>query len=381
MLVANLLVLGFVGGLVYAGAKALSHYEGARNTSKPSVSTPSTPVGMLATVDAENRLSSITLFVMRPAPSMGGSLVSVPISSDTSSGVGDRISLADVYAKDGAEALARALENTMGITIDASDIATPEELQTLVRQLEPITVTLPQAVSTTSKGQDVVLYPAGELSMSAFEWSTALNARIADETERTRRPTIEALWAGVAKSIGTGAVKPNSSLAPGSFDLIANRVFAGTTAARGLPANRFAPGVIPAGSDIEQLDIPETVLVIASIAPSAMSAPNPGLVYRLEAPPGSEAQVKYAIQIILYLHGNVHSVYLNGPSQSPTLMYMYDQRFTAETIKALKIFGNIQSMPSDQRIEGVDVVLKLGSSYLDSDLSNGAMPSTTTTLG
>jgi len=186
------------------------------------------------------------------------------------------------------------------------------------------------------------------------------------------------LWVGLAQTVGKGVVKLDSSLAPKSFGLVMNRVFAGPVSARGLPAARFASGAVPAGADVEQLDRPEAVLVMASIAPNSMSAPNPGLVYRLEAPPGSEAKVKYAISVILYLGGNVHSVYMKGPAQEATKMYMYDERFAEQTLNALKVFGKVQSVAPDQRIDGVDVVLQLGSSFLAGASSN-TMPSTTTT--
>ena len=381
MLLINVVVLGLVGGLLYAGAKALSRYEGAKNTAKPIIQVPDTPVGMLAAVDAQNQLSSVALFVMKPAPATGGSIVVVPVSSDTSAGVGQRISLADVYKKGGATALAAAVESTLSITLSSSDVATPEQLQAMLRPVSKIAVVLPQEVRTTENGQTVSLFPAGATTMSPFDWTTALNARVADETDRTRRSTIDALWAGLAKSIGDGVVKVESALAPKSFEQTFNSVLAGPTAARGLPANRITDGTVPSGADVEQLDHPEAIFVMASIAPSAMSATNPGLVYRLEAPPGSDAKVKYAISVILYLGGNIHSVYMNGPSQEATQMYMYDQRFAEQTLNALKVFGVVQSVPPDQRIDGVDVVLQLGSSFLNGN-QNGAMPSTTsTTIG
>jgi len=378
MLLINVVVLGLVGGLLYAGAKALSHYEGAKNTADPTIQVPDTPVAMLGTVDADNHLTSVALFVMKPAPAKGGSIVVVPVSSDTSGGVGQRLSLADVYKNGGATALATAVESTLSITLTASDVATPEQLQAMLRSVPKIAVTLPQDVRTTQNGQTVSLFKAGATTMSPFDWTTAVNARVTDETDRTRRSTIEALWSGLAKSIGDGVGTVDASLAPKSFDLVFHTVLAGPTSARGLPAGRITTGTVPPGADVEDLDHPEAVFVMASIAPSAMSAPNPGLVYRLEAPPGFDAKVKYAISVVLYLGGNIHSVYMNGPTQDATLMSMYDQRFAEQTLSSLKMFGNVKSVPPAQRIDGVDVVLQLGTSYLVGSQS-GSMPSTTST--
>ncbi|MEY4338823.1 MAG: hypothetical protein RLZ14_673, partial [Actinomycetota bacterium] len=90
MAAASVVVLAAVAGLLYTGAKALVRYQGAKNAAVTTVPIPITPVGMLATVDEGNHLTSVTMFVWKPAQELGGSIVSVPVSSDTAAGIDDK---------------------------------------------------------------------------------------------------------------------------------------------------------------------------------------------------------------------------------------------------------------------------------------------------
>ncbi len=73
MLATSLAMLMMLAGFGYAGYKALRRYEGATQVSNESLPIPATPVGLLATVDDTNRLTTITLLVLRPDGVGGGS--------------------------------------------------------------------------------------------------------------------------------------------------------------------------------------------------------------------------------------------------------------------------------------------------------------------
>nr|MBP9053744.1 hypothetical protein [Ilumatobacteraceae bacterium] len=59
MLTVNLLAVVALGGFGLAGVRALKRYEGATKVSVESKTLPITPVGMLATVDSDDVLTSI----------------------------------------------------------------------------------------------------------------------------------------------------------------------------------------------------------------------------------------------------------------------------------------------------------------------------------
>ena len=88
MLAANLFAVVALGGIVYTGVRALKRYEGATKVGVESIKLPVTPVGMLATVDADDQLTSIATFVLTAGSQLGGVIVTVPVSSDSTGGVG-----------------------------------------------------------------------------------------------------------------------------------------------------------------------------------------------------------------------------------------------------------------------------------------------------
>jgi hypothetical protein len=362
MLLVNLVVMIGVGLLLYRGVRAITNYQGATNAATPIVKIPSTPIAVLGTTDANNSLSSLTLFVSKPKGALGGTVISLPVSVDTSGGVGTKASLADVYRSGGTGALYDAIDSVLGLTVDAHRIDNPDAMQAFLKPIEPFAVTLPDTVSTTSNGQTVPLYARGPNTFNAFKWTTTLNAKVDGFSERSRRGTLAALWNGFADRVNQRPIARVQGLPTGSVDDIVNRVIAGPVETRVLPANRFRDGVVPPESDIEQLDRTEEVMVMAALAPGSLSATNAGLSFRIEAPKGSEAKVKEAIGVLLFLHGNVRSVYIGTEPHDSTWVYSYDQATATKLMESMRVFGAIESKDPTFKIDGVDVVLQLGNS-------------------
>jgi hypothetical protein len=319
--------------------------------------------------------------VLKANALVGGSIVSVPISSDTAGGVdGQRIPLTEVFATGGADALALAVESILSVTIDQPYVANPDQLAAVLQPVAPITVKLPVEVNTNPNTSSNTVYPAGEVALSGKQAASVINAREDGQSEADRRPTLEAVWAGVAAAIGDGVTDVPAPVIPGTFERFVTQLYGGPAQSRGLPANALPADQVPDGKDVEELDRPEAVMVFATIAPSNMSAANPGLMFRIEAPPGNETKVKFVVKALLYLGANVQQVYQNGPTQEATIIYLYDDRFHDDVLGAEGLFGlPIETQTPDVRIEGIDVVIQLGSAYLGNTGSADTLPSTTTT--
>jgi hypothetical protein len=378
MAVASIVVLVGVGGLLYTGAKALVRYQGAKNAAVTTVPIPVTPVGMLATVDEGNHLTSIAMFVWKPESELGGSIVAVPVSSDTAAGVDEqRIPLTQVYDEGGAEALVLGVESVLSVTIDQYLVATPEQAAAVLRPVEPIDVNLPtRVVASNADGTSTPLFEAGSVALTGSQAASILTAKAPGQTEAQRRPVLEAVWAGVATAVGQGRMTAPTSLVPSTFDDVVARVYAGPVAARGLPAGPVPADEAVQDKDVEVLDRPEAVLVFASIAPASMSASAVGLNFEVQAPAGFEAKVKSFVAALLYLGANVQRVYLNGPSQATTIMMLADPRFRDLTAGAEGLVGSVEVRDPDVRLEGIDVTFKLGSDYL-TNATPDTLPSTT----
>lgn len=379
MLAANLLALVALGGIGYAGVRALKRYEGATKVSVVSIKLPVTPVGMLATVDADDQLTSVAVFVLKAGTQIGGSIVTVPVSSDSNSlpnGV-DRIPLTQAYADGGAEALVLAVESVLSITVDVSTVATPAEAEALLAPVAPVKATLPTDVRSSTAGGDTdVLFPAGAVSLSAAQSVEVLNATADSQLNVDRRGNIDAVWAGVAASVGAGRTTPDTTAPLASVADLLGRLFAAPVESRGLPADPILAADNPDGKDVESLVRHEAIFVLASVAPASMSATSTGLVFRIEAPPGYEDRVKFAVRAILFLGANVVSVYLGAAVNEATRYYIDDPRLVAEAQSNNVLFGVTETLTPEVPIEGIDVILQLGTDFLNG--TGDELPSTTT---
>lgn len=378
MLTANLLAIVALGGIVYTGVRALKRYEGATKVTVESIKLPVTPVGMLATVDADDELTSVAIFVLTAGTQLGGSIVTMPASSDVAAGMGDvHTPLTQVYREGGAEALVSAVESVLSLTIDVSQVATAAETEALLAPVAPIDVNLPTDVQSTSAGGDTdVLIPAGEARLSAAQSVQVLTTVADGQLNADRRGNIDAVYAGVAAGVGTGETTPDVTVPITTLGDLVDRLFAGPVESRGLTAEPIAADVNPDAIDVEVVVRYEAIFVLASVAPASMSAPSTGLTFRIEAPPGYEDRVKFAVRAILFLGGNVVSVYLGGEVHEATRYYIDDPRLVDEAEANNALFGNTETLIPEVPIEGVDVILQLGTDFL-----NGVgddLPSTTT---
>lgn len=379
MLAANLLALVALGGIGYAGVRALQRYEGATKVTVESIKLPVTPVGMMATVDAEDQLTSVAVFVLTAGSLVGGSIVTVPVSSDSNplpNGV-DRIPLTQAYADGGAEALVLAVESVLSITVDVSTVATPAEAEALLAPVGVVLATLPTDVQSTTAGGDTdVLFPAGDVSLSAAQSVEVLTATADSQLNVDRRGNIDAVWAGVATSVGDGRTTPDPAVPLASVADLLARLFAAPVESRGLPADPIDAADNPDGKDVETLVRYEAIFVLASVAPASMSATSTGLVFRIEAPPGYEDRVKFAVRAILFLGANVVSVYLGADVHEATRYYIDDPRLVDEAQSNNALFGITETITPEVPIEGIDVILQLGTDFLNG--TGDELPSTTT---
>jgi hypothetical protein len=387
-LTAGLISAVLVLVLLVVGVKAITNSKAGRNAAPDVTVTPfpQTPTAMLATIDDTNKLTSIAVFVLAPDADAtaagydqrGGSIVSVPINADTESG--DQLtSLQDAYASGGEEELRADLESAINLTIDFSAVMTHDQLTKFLAPLPSITVDLPRDVLGAD---DSVLFPKGTTELNPDQAAQILTTRSPTERERLRRTNIEALWVGITKEIGQGVHGQQLSAAtPTTFAELATRLMAGSTASRGLLARAIDSARNPDRLDIESLDRPDAILVFASIAPASMTRPGSGLSYRLEAPPGYDAQVRKTIATLLADQGNVVSVDLSAKPSPQTTFLIYDPQMAAAEPTDNHLFGTIKVETPAVRLQDIDVSIVLGTTYLDGvNLSAPDATSTTATV-
>ena len=385
-LVAGIVTAVAAPTLLFVGAKAISNSTAGRNALAnvpPEQSFPQTPTTMLATVSDSNELTSVTVFVMAPEAAgataydqRGGSVVSVPINIDPGSGE-QLLSLHDAYALGGQDELLIDVQSALNLTIDSGAVMNRKEFAGFLLGLPPIQVSFVRDVLSADGS---VLFAKGAATLSATQAAQVMTTRSPTEHERLRRPNLEALWAGIAKAVGTG--RQGQTLAtsvPTTFADTAARLMAGPVAARGLLTRALDASKNPEQLDVEALDRPDTILVFASIAPASMTKPATGLSFRIEAPPGYDQQVRKTISILLASAGNVVSVDLNAARKAETTFSIYDPTVAAAEPTDNPVFGTITIQTPKVRLGGVDETISLGTDYLDHvDLS--APDATSTSL-
>jgi hypothetical protein len=91
--------------------------------------------------------------------------------------------------------------------------------------------------------------------------------------------------------------------------------------------------------------------------------------------------VKRAVEILLYVGGNVQSVYIGADVQERpvTEFELYSTTSRDDVEASNELFGSYKFVEPEVRIEGVEVVVRLGMEFLTGQTGSNTLPSTTTT--
>jgi hypothetical protein len=368
-------VVATVLGLM--GIDALRNYTAARTvptttTIRPVLALPLTKTALVATLDETNALASLTAFVLR-SNGPGGSVLSIPVNGNALGLSGEEpSSFQEVYEAGGETALVDAVQGALALVFDYWLVANDEQAAALFLPVAPLAVTLPADVTATVEGTPRTVLEAGEHDLDVAEIVDVLSTRVSTAPERIRRPNIEAVWAAAATKIGPGIGSAPPTV--DSFETLLASLFAGAVGARPLKIDTTLPP--DTGTDVENIDLPDAVMVFATIAPTAMAAPMPGKTYRLMSPPGTEAQMREAVFRLLYIGGNVISVSFSGPAQAVTQIFTDGDLDSNELERVSEAFADAEVQAPASPVEGIDVTMILGADFLET-----ALGATTTTTG
>lgn len=402
MLGGTLLAVVAVPLLGYAGARALLDSTGgrdAREDNLPLRTFPATPAVAWFLTDDEGGLSSVAVLVLDPSR-QGGSIVDLPVNADVGFDPERSTGLDEVFAEEGVDGALLAVESLTAVSLAFGFESGADEVEAVLAPLGQLRVDLVADVDVPGRSAPLA---AGEAALDAGTAAAVLTEAAADSAEGFvgHRDNVVAVWAAVAEANGEGS-RPAVADAPlpteeqAFFDLL----FAGRVGARPIAAVPFdetgeqvsgeetglssgtAPepsddstdstvaddseDAAPARDDLVRLDRADAVFVFASIAPGSMSGPAPGMLFRLEAPPGYDAEVKRIVEVVLYFGGNVVSIDSTIAPRPDTVFIVPDEVNRDEAAAANVIFGEVAFADPEYRIEGVDITLVLGTDYLDS---------------
>ena len=385
--VAAVLIVS-AAGLTAVGANAvLNSTEGevAAVDSRPVLSLPATDNAALAVVDDDNRLTSLIVATLLPA-GQGGTIVTIPVTADSTALFGEvRRPLNRELNSADPSSFFQQIEATVAVTLQFGEIVGANRLTELLEPTIPVTVDVGvDVIDSDDQGARVVV-GAGEQRLDGPLLAAALTATEAGADERTQHAIDVALWTGVADSAPVNSSAPVTLDGHGrptesaTVDELFTRLWSGPVQVRDL---QIIPPAFVGSDSFVVLDRRDVVLVFAQISPARVSAPNPGPVFRLEIPitaaqlaasdSGLASRQEIALEAIatlLFLDGNVVSVDATpSPDGAPLVTRIEaasEEIFAAMEELGLPTFGEVEVVLAKELIDGIDVVVRLGTSYLD----------------
>jgi hypothetical protein len=256
---------------------------------------PVTPAALLATVDGEGELTTLSVVVLDPS-GVGGTVVVVAAGARTEVPVGAQsVRLADAYATGGIEALAREASGVLDVSFSAVAAVKSDELAALLSAVPPVPVTFDESVvntvmqppdpattttvrsrSTTTTSIEPVLvpvstqlFPAGASTLAPADLVAVLTAVRIGEPETDRLPRTARIWQAIAAAgpVGSPPAEGDRGV-PADVPGFLSRLMSGPFQVWSLAAAPVEePGATPG---LYALDRAEVVMIMASVAPSSL---------------------------------------------------------------------------------------------------------------
>jgi hypothetical protein len=387
--VAAVLLIVAAGAMFVVGAVTLSNSqegEAVGVDTRPTEQFPATPNALLAVTDENGQLASVVVMTLLPE-GQGGSIVTVPVNADSTAGFGvQRRPLDESFEAADVEGLVASVEEMLAITVQLAAIVDAEGLEEMLPVVEALRLEVPNDVVDTEGGGGVIA-TAGPQTFTVDEMVSILTA-IDDEAEvDTSHANDVAVWESLAQTAPV-TVPPEQvpldelgrPIAPATVDELVARLWQGEITVRDLLVVAADEESNPTEADVVLIDRRDSNLVFAQVSPGLVSTPNTGLTVRIVAnftdEQLAEADGVYgstsdlAVELIgrlLFLGGNVTSVDTAATgAPAVTIIEVADERQIQESIDAAEaLFGEAEVRVSETVIEGIDVEVILGMSYLE----------------
>lgn len=397
---------------VVAGANLLLNSSGGRSVDANSqLKIPSTPTALLATVNDENEVTTLTVFVLSPQ-GVGGTIISLAVNTRAEVlGSETPRRLTDSFLQGGIAAIALETEGALDVTfasvgaIGAGEIAALLSVTPLIHAQfdqpvvntktstpDPITTTtLKSKTNVTASPQpvavDTELFPAGEFDLTPDQVATVLTATQDGEQESARLARTKSIWTGVAAAVSGGiAIDPTQStettvpeLVPTDIANFIRLVFAGPVQVWQLSAEPVAESENPLGIELYALDRSEVLLLMASVAPSSLSGVNGGFAVQIDSP-FNDVNISHAVvERLTYLGIGVALVREIAEPPIKETVFRYSDISAIDGFQANleAVLGALKYSTIKQPVEGIGAQIVLGQDFVDFIAASPTLPATT----
>ena len=381
---AGVLVLTMLPVSVVVAWRAIRDSKAAQEVvALPSRELPTTPTAILAVTDEQNFLTSISIVALTPEGA-GGTVMILPVGlMKPGQPAGQPKRLADVYGSDGVDALKAAVESVTNSQIDVIAVNGVDVTAELIARAGTTSPTYATDVTDTETDATRIVATAGANQLTPIQAAQVLASRDVAQMESVRMPNIKATWDAIVASIGSGvigavpaAVIPDvGAQTPTDMPTFMSALFSGPIKVWQFGFERITDAEQnPQDIDVYGFNAGELVMVMASVAPSAMVAVFPTLSVQIDSPFGDIAVTQDATFRMLYMGTNVILVRQVTSTPPPVTVIKYSDEMDRAMAEPLTtMFGEIVFEKATERVEGIDVQVILGDSFVDF-LATGAKP-------
>ncbi len=388
-------VTGLIGlvllpsGLV-VGANSLLNETGGNSVDDSSATKiPVTPTALVAVTNSRNEVASLAMLALDPS-GRGGSIVSIPVGANAEipkSGTIHRI--ADAYATGGIDALRADVEGLLNVSFNLVDDVDAAELGVYLQEFGDRPANLPAPVlDSAADGATVPVLDAGSASLTPQQIAAGLASSLTGVPESTRLATVKELWTAVASGAGSAAgtpgASPDSVATPASGPATTTPV---VTAAGGAePTDLFGffgalrqgnvqvwqfssvlitdPTRNPGNLDLYEIDGGEVIMVMASVAPSAIALVSNSIAIMIDTPYDDSALVREAVLRLAYVGANVAVVRTIDEAPTKETTVFYSESIVRSDIEGYSsLLGTMSFVKTDETIEGVNARIVLGEDF------------------
>ena len=397
--VTGVLLVGAAVALFIVGVITLSNSqegEAVGVDERPVVALPDTPNAMLAVTDSEGQLASVVIMTLLPE-GQGGSIVTIPVNADATAGFGEeRRPLTELFEADDPESIVEPLEGMLTMTIERSAIVGVDDLVDILEPIESLEVVLPEDVVDSSLLGSGIVALAGPQTLRRLLVAQALAAVNDDGASYDHHAVDVELWSQLARTAPIN-VPPEPvdvdefgrPIPPDTVEELVMRLWEGNIEVRDVAVIEPLESADPSGADAVVVDRADAVLVFSQVSPALVSTPNPALAFRIEARYSDEQleassdpfesnseMVREITRGLLFVQANVVSIdtepAVDGAPEI-TRIEVSDERFIEDMeLVGPILFGESVVVISSTVLDGVDVVVMLGTGYLDLQELNNA---------
>jgi hypothetical protein len=204
--------------------------------------------------------------------------------------------------------------------------------------------------------------------------AAVLAARDPERPENTRLPDVRTTWEAIALAVGAGkigtvpatVIQDVGAQVPADMASFMSALFAGPVRVWQIGYQLITDTERnPDGLDLYGFDFGEVIMVLASVAPSAMVAVFPTLSLQVDSPYADAEVTRQAVFRLIYMGANVMLVRTtNDPPPAVTTISYTDEmdRGMAEPLTIL--LDEVTWERATERVAGIDLQVTLGESFV-----------------